>query len=210
MSGRYVHFAYDSYPPTPPSTFSNSSSLPSPGGPMTPPPLHYKHAPLPAVPCQLNPILAAPSAHNLHYNMTLPPSTVQFHPTVPHHIRDEPATYPHVPRMTITSRSLPWSITVTPSGKSVFVTVSDVFKAIYASLRVNMTSGEFAQLRSVDAQRQVNDAYRRRYRLIPNPSAYDEEKRQGLRRVDFLAAMHCFAGLSPTKQGPDVWELSVS
>jgi hypothetical protein len=112
--------------------------------------------------------------------------------------------------MTITSRSLPWTIKVIPSGKSAFVTVSDVFDAIYRSLRVNMTEPEFAQIRSVDAQRRVNDAYRRRYKLLSDPNVYNEEKRQGLRRVDFLSGMVSFAGLSMTKQGPDVWELSVS
>lgn len=73
-----------------------------------------------------------------------------------------------------------------------------------------MTPNEFAQLPSADAQRQVNDAYRRRYKSMSDPNAYNEEKKQGLKRVDFLAAMTCFAGLSMTKKGPDVWELSVS
>lgn len=215
MPGKHVHFAYDAYPPTPPSTYSYTSSLPSPGGPITPPPLQYfgsphAYSPLPSVHGQLNPILALPCTQHLHYNMTLPPSTLQFHPTVPRHVRDEPATFPPLPHMTVTSRSLPWSIRVTPSGKSAFVTVSDVFDAIYTSLRVNMTPNEFAQLPSADAQRQVNDAYRRRYKSMSDPNAYNEEKKQGLKRVDFLAAMTCFAGLSMTKKGPDVWELSVS
>ncbi|KAF8879365.1 hypothetical protein BD779DRAFT_1551964 [Infundibulicybe gibba] len=216
MSERHVHFAADAYPPTPSPTYSYSS-LPSPGGPFTPPSLGFSrspraYAPLPGIPIKLNPALGCSQSPLLNYNVSFPPSTITPNiPSLPAGVLAEPATHPPVGRLEIICPLLPWRITITPSGKpGSCVTVADVLTGIYTKLRLSVTDGEFHSLPTRDAQRIVNDTYRRRCSRNRDPRAIQLEESKGVKRVDFLAERTQFMGLSATPGGPDVWELSLS
>ena len=173
----------------------------------------YACSPLPTVPTQIHPALGFSHTPHLSYNVSLPPTTVTPHlPSLSPTVLAESATNPPLPTLTIVHPYLPWPITITPSsGKpGAFITVSDVLRGIYHSLRLNVTPAEFKNLPSTEAQHRVNEAYRRRYKRITDARVYAEEKGKGLKRVDFLVDKHRFMGLVSTQRGPTVWELSVS
>lgn len=76
-----------------------------------------------------------------------------------------------------------------------YVTVWDVLKAIHSSLRTPITPGEYDRLgRGSKYQNRVKKAYEGRYR---SSAAYQEEKMNGVRRVDFLVEYVKFMGLVP-------------
>jgi hypothetical protein len=213
---KQVHFADNTYPPTPPSTYSHSSSLPSSDGPVTPPSMNYygsphARAPLPSVASRIHGALSvATFSANIFYDVSWPPSTAQLHPSISPHVLSEPATQPPLPCMTIIHRHLPWTIRVVPTHKpGTHVTIADVLDAIFHTLRLTATEAEYRKIPTQERQQRVESAYRRRYKRISDPSQYEKEKGRGVRRVDFLAESNIFVGLSSTSRGPDVWELNV-
>ncbi|KAF8811420.1 hypothetical protein BYT27DRAFT_7208559 [Phlegmacium glaucopus] len=121
----------------------------------------------------------------------------------------EPATTPPLPFLTITSIHLPWTIKVYASNGS-YVTLEDVFDCMYRSLRTNITSGEFKMFPRPEDQRRATRAYEQRYRRLRNNRAYDEEKRGGMKRVDFLMGRTKFLGISNSSRRPDEWQLRVA
>ena len=122
----------------------------------------------------------------------------------------EPATTPPLPFLTIRSIHLPWAIKVYASNGS-YVTLEDVFESIYRTLRKNITSAEFNMFSSQDDQRRATRAYEKRYRRLRNTRAYDEEKRGGMKRVDFLMGHTKFLGISSSNSHrPDEWQLRVA
>ncbi|KAF8076411.1 hypothetical protein FPV67DRAFT_1713587, partial [Lyophyllum atratum] len=158
----------------------------------------------------IHPVLGAARVPLVHYDLSLPISALQLHPSVLTHVLSEPATQPPLPCMTIICQPLPWSINVTASNskQGTYVTVLDIFDAIYRALRLSVTSREFEDIATHDEKRRVNDAYCRRYKSIADKKGYELEKSKGLKRVDYLKERHIFASLASTPHGPDVWELN--
>ncbi|GLB33833.1 hypothetical protein LshimejAT787_0107170 [Lyophyllum shimeji] len=212
MPGKHVRF--DGIPPTPP--FSYTSSLPSEDGPLTPPPLQHfgsphAYSPLPSVPSRIHPVLGATRVPLIHYDLSLPLPSLKLHPTVPAQVLSEPATQPPLPCMTIICRHLRWSINVTASNSKhgTYVTIADVFEAIYRALRLAVTEKEFENIPTLEEKRRVDNAFRRRYKSTDDKEGYELEKRKGLKRIDFLKERHVFASLTSTPHGPEIWELNV-
>lgn len=86
------------------------------------------------------------------------------------------------------------------------MTVNDVLDALRRAMRVIVTKAEFDQVKAVDAQRRIEDAYRRRSQKIND----EQERSSGIRRVDFLMGRTTFAGLFSSGHDAESWELSVS
>lgn len=106
--------------------------------------------------------------------------------------------------MFITSPHLPWTVKVNSSRFGV-VSVSDVFQAVYASLRKNIYPSDFESLAHHDKKR-VRKAYEERYRRLRSSREADQEKGQGVKRVDFLMGHSRFMGLTVTSD-PTVWSM---
>lgn len=122
----------------------------------------------------------------------------------------EPATTPPLSFLTIISIHLPWTIKVYASNGS-YVTLEDVFDSIYRNLRMNITGAEFNLFSNQDDQRRATRAYEKRYRRRQrNTRAYEEEKRGGMKRVDFLMGHTKFLGLSNSSRHPDEWQLRIA
>jgi hypothetical protein len=120
----------------------------------------------------------------------------------------EPATNPPLRFITITMPYLPWTIKVHASNGS-YITLEDVLEAIYQSLRTNITTSEFNSFSSENDQRRAAGAYQQRYRRQRSTRVYEEEKRGGMRRVDFLMGRTRFLGISNSGRRPDEWQLNV-
>jgi hypothetical protein len=118
----------------------------------------------------------------------------------------EPATYPAVPFLQISSPYLQWRISV--SGRTGVVTIGDVLDAIYTSLRKNIIREDYKYL-SDNAQLRVKAAYERRFRSLLDQRSYERERQSGVKRVDFLMDRNRFRGLIMTS-APGVWQLEVT
>ncbi|KAF5378735.1 hypothetical protein D9615_006872 [Tricholomella constricta] len=226
MPGKHVRFsrvATVHSPPTPSLSFSNVSSASS-AAPLTPPSyIGSLPGPSPYVvsfptgsqttsmkPVRIHALLQSSSSPALDFDLTLPPSTITSrHQGISLRALSEPATNPPVSVITIIVPHLPWSITVRPSHGT-HVTVSDVLEEIYRKLRTNISSQEFHALPSEKDRQRVTAAYEQRYRRIRSSREYEDEKRRGVRRVDFLMRHTRFMGLSSTSRGPDVWVLNTA
>jgi len=119
----------------------------------------------------------------------------------------EPASEPPLPFIQIASQHLPWTCKVHASNGR-YVTVSDVLESLYRSLRVNITQSDFHLLLEKD-RRRATRAYEDRYRRLRG-RAYEEEKRSGMKRVDFLMGRTRFVGLSADGHQPYEWHLRVT
>lgn len=82
-----------------------------------------------------------------------------------------------------------------------YVTVDDVLEAIYRTLRANVTHEEYAALPTERDIHSVASAYEERYRRVRGEREYQEEKRRGVRRVDYLMGRTTFMGLSVNGKG---------
>ncbi|KAF8801662.1 hypothetical protein BYT27DRAFT_7197902 [Phlegmacium glaucopus] len=121
----------------------------------------------------------------------------------------EQATTPPLPFLSITSIHLPWRIKVRASN-GIYVTLGDVFDSIYRSLRKNITPSELNLFPHVEDQKRATRAYKERYRRLRSTSARDEEKRGGMKRIDFLMGRTNFHDISNTGRRSDEWRLNVS
>jgi hypothetical protein len=122
---------------------------------------------------------------------------------------NEPATEPPLRRLTIVNSHLPRPIVVTPSSRRLpYITLADVFAAIYDHLRTCILPEDYKALPSMDVVKQVDMAYYKRCRDCGDRESY--ERGQGIRTVDLLMGKTRFLGLSGTFHGQDVWELNVS
>jgi hypothetical protein len=225
MPGKHVRFAETNllYSPLPmtPSPLLDSTPLP----PCSSPPQkfidsHEEVSPLclasdlcqtePETLAELNPILRFTLATPpIDYDISLPPTFI----TTPHqHILPEPAVVPPLPLLAVVCPDIPWLITVSPSSSKpdAFVTVADVLLTIYCGLRLAVHPDEYNALPSHEDKHKVNAAYGNRYVRIADHAACEEEKRKGVKRVDFLMGRTRFLGLSRTPVGPDVWALHVA
>ncbi|EEB90129.1 hypothetical protein MPER_11706 [Moniliophthora perniciosa FA553] len=144
-------------------------------------------------------LLLYSSRPSLNYDVSLPVSTMTTcHRSLPATILNESALNPPVASsLKLTTSLIPWSIHVNPSN-GYLVTVADVLNAIYHSLRTNITQAEYSMLPSRSDVKQVNDAYEYRYRRVHDYRASIEEKRRGIKRVDFLRRRTRFMGLTPS------------
>ncbi len=118
----------------------------------------------------------------------------------------ESAFEPRLPYVSITPPHLPWSFKIHASNGR-YVTLGDVFGTLYHNLRVNVTEPEFSSLAD---KRKPTQAYEERYRRLRSRRAYEEEKRGGMKRVDFLKKHTRFLSLVNGGRLPEEWFLKVS
>ena len=215
---KIVRFAYKNFfysprnpvsslpiPPPPPIT-SSSIGYGMPGPSPYYPPQTATTSSRYASPVHVHPLLD-PSA--VAYDLMEHPSTItrnKYSLTV--RTLREPATSPPLPFLTISSIHLPWTIKVYSSNGQ-FVTLEDVFDSLYRSLRTNITRAEFNTFPRQEDQRRASRAYEKRYRRFRNTRAYEDEKRGGMKRVDFLMGHTQFLGISSGSR-PDQWQLRVA
>lgn len=204
---RKVHFT-DNSP-------SSDASSPSSSGPYTPPvynpPLVYVYqpsplyalSPIPPVSLEMHGILVAPT---FDFNVSVDPA---MNPVVYGHsfvnmVRNESATLPPVPSLSLVSPLLPWEISISSSVLP-FVTVSDVLGGFYRALRLRVSKEEY-QRESLEKQNAISLAYRQRHSRAPDARSREREKQAGVRRVDFLMGSHLLKGICKTKR-PNVWNV---
>ncbi|KAK7061443.1 hypothetical protein R3P38DRAFT_2829534 [Favolaschia claudopus] len=196
-------------------TYSQSSS----SGLMSPPPLDhsrspYACAPLPALSCDIHPVLSANSRRkatlDVSYSLT---HAIAASPVLSPRVLAEAATSARMPYFTISVDNLPWAIAVHPrSAKSgAYITVADVLHSIHDGLREQVLPGKELDSCSPQAILSAQQAfYSRCSRLASmDVAAADSEFRRGIRRIDFLQGTQ-FVGLLPTSEGPDTWKLILS
>jgi hypothetical protein len=220
MPGKHVRFSETNivYSPLPqsPSPIHDTSSLPS-WSPHAP-----KHAlvstPFPSVAfvslvpeaiVQLHPFLQFTLSPAIDYDISFSPKTI----ATPHpYALAQPAIHPPLAHLAVVCSDLPWQITVVPSSTihGAFVTVADVLASLHRTLRLAVHPDEYNALPSHEDKHKVNTAYESRCVRIEDPAAQAEEKRKGVKRVDFLMGRTRFLGLSPTTAGPAVWALRLS
>ncbi|KAK0472278.1 hypothetical protein IW261DRAFT_1343689 [Armillaria novae-zelandiae] len=221
MSAKQVRFALDQahqVPSTPstyktPLTRSSSKRSSSRREPRLPGPTPYA-LPTPKVRVhpQAHSLLAVAKPPAINYDVVNHPSTVTTSYSTlysrPNSL-SEPAISPPVPHLTLTSPHLFWRISVRPSLNGTYVTVSDVLFAMYNGLRENISPAEFYGLPSKTEMRRVTEAYEQRYRRIKSRSGSYEEKKAGVKRVDFFMGRTRFAGLMSSTKGHDVWVMNI-
>ncbi|KAJ7063843.1 hypothetical protein C8F01DRAFT_984050 [Mycena amicta] len=208
-------------PYTPPDAMYAGLYAPNPSV-YSPPNAHHYHATnhQAAIPrvrrssthAKAHTLLAFSEVPLLTYNLTRSPRTLTT--PYPHGISAgmlaEPAVHPPQHELTLVSPHLPFSITVVAGGSSGYVTVNDLLEGVYHALRKYVTAAEYSTLGKPKLMRSMARAYERRCdRAMRHDGrrAYDQEKRGGLRQVDFLMGYTKFMGLSPTTKGAHVWEL---
>ncbi|KAJ7348241.1 hypothetical protein DFH08DRAFT_914285 [Mycena albidolilacea] len=202
MPSRRVRFASTDIfysPPPPPLIGSSPSSSTSSLGPLTPPPLAAAHNLIALSPIPL-----------LQYDVSLHPSTISNHRRgLSAAAFLEPAVYPPRLSLSLVKPHLPWTIPV-PASNRRYVSVGDILSTIYRTLRVNATPAEFNALGTEKLMRRASTAYTRRCERLRGHSGYSQEKREGVKRVDFLMGYTTFQGIAPTGGAPDVWQLTIS
>ncbi|KAF8625637.1 hypothetical protein AX15_005276 [Amanita polypyramis BW_CC] len=107
-----------------------------------------------------------------------------------------------------------------PGQTQGYISILDVLYALYTSLRVIIHPSEYESLTctstptstapssSYFSKESVNAAFWARLSQIDNPTKREEQRRRGVRRIDFLGDRTKFLGLSGTLKG-NVWELEV-
>ncbi|KAF9057785.1 hypothetical protein BJ165DRAFT_1411915 [Panaeolus papilionaceus] len=222
MPSKHVRFAYKntfhSPPPAQPPRLSFSSSLLSSSGPPLPAVQSYgvpyassksKSTSFPTDNVRAHPYLENQGIiYDLmdHYTMAV---SSRSHRPLSSRAYKEPATYPPLAFIVITSPYAPWKIKVYPANGS-YVTVEDVLASVYRSLRTNITGQDFTALTNPNDQRRATRAYENRYRRLRDPRAYDEEKRGGMKRVDFLLGHSRFLSISNSGKRVDEWYLNIT
>ncbi|KAF8816859.1 hypothetical protein BYT27DRAFT_7181319 [Phlegmacium glaucopus] len=224
-------------PATPALTFA--SSVPSSPGPITPPPMShglpgpspYTLAYVPSFPIKPSHYVYGPNSSSpiaadssIMYTVSIRPHPLLQTAAVTWDLRANPtsitrnnhllssqsfyeqATTPPLPFFSITLTHLPWNIKVRASN-GIYVTLGDVFDSIYHSLRKNITPSEFD---SFPHQQRATRAYEERYRRLRSTSARDEEKRGGMKGIDFLMGRTNFHDISNTGRRSDEWRLNAS
>ncbi|KAE9393148.1 hypothetical protein BT96DRAFT_230438 [Gymnopus androsaceus JB14] len=220
MPGKHVRFANistvypESIPPHPaPSvrtrTSSHFSSLPPSHYAYSHPQRKRSHSyPLPT---RLHHLLAYSKHPVINYDVSLAPSTITTTLSgLPSTSFSEPAVHPPVSSLVIQIPYYIWPISVHASYNGQYVTVNDVFTAVYHSLRTNVSSSEYRAIPSKKEAEKVRMAYMMRYRRLHDRYAYEAEKQQGVKRVDFLNWRTRFMGLTTSEHGSDVWLLHLS
>jgi hypothetical protein len=214
MSAKRVTFSttntvYSPMPPTPSPTFSDSS-LPSTGGPRTPPSPRTPLLPLPSGRVEIHRSLGFhPQSPKLLFDLSVSWEAVTTNSSPPVCLSKaallEPATNPPIPYLQISCANLPWTLDVVCKTTN-FVTILDVLAQLYTLLRLRVSEKEF-KMESFESQRDISAAFHQRVKRGRWTAAVEEQK--GLKRIDFLKGRNRFMGLSSTKLGPDMWALNV-
>ncbi|KDQ54310.1 hypothetical protein JAAARDRAFT_196670 [Jaapia argillacea MUCL 33604] len=165
---------------------------------------------------ELHPIFSAqfaPYPPPLHYDLLLPPSHIvtSTKQALSLQTLNHPATQPPLSSLHILCPPLPWPITIAPPPSSPYpyVTVSDVLHQIYSSLRTPVNRGEYDGL-DKKMRHEVEESWRARYRRVRGGDAEkEEERRKGVKRVDWLVGRTMFAGFEKTPKGLGVVEMRV-
>ena len=190
-----------------PSPAWSQTSLPSTGGPRTPP-IHT--VPLPPYafpPMKENPVAPRFPRPRLSLEMqtSVPPSLYSYlaYPQVRLDIAFPPppyrsripsylvtsATNPPSQVMTVVVPGLPWSIIVKPRTSFPFVTVLDILDALHTSLRKPIKQVEFDAV-SHQYRKFIAAAWHGRLDKM-SPSDARAEWARGVRRIDFLLGNTC-------------------
>ncbi|KAJ4485485.1 hypothetical protein J3R30DRAFT_1364065 [Lentinula aciculospora] len=200
MPGKTVRFV------TPSPSYS-VASLPKIDGSISPQPIPSSM--LPAVDCQLHPVLqnnrSLPPA--IAWDMAYPVATARLHPTWAQSNWDAPATSPLVTNLVVTFGAWRFSIVPRPASGLAYVTVLDVLHGIYRYLRTTSSERDFQAL-SLDKRHRVTSAYNRRWQRC-HIFEQETEQKKGVKQIDFLADSRFFWGLSPTKE-LGTWQLQVT
>lgn len=168
------------------------------------------YPPLHDVPHGAHPLLKPSHKLAITFDMSEPPSHVSSrHSPLSLRVLSESAFTTRVCKLTLLSPYLPWKITISALNGS-YVTLRDVLEGIYVALRKNITSADYNNLQTTGDQHRTKQAYENRYRRLRNSHEYEDEKRQGIKYIDFLMGKTRFMGLSSTHHGPDCWTLSFS
>jgi len=101
-----------------------------------------------------------------------------------------PATQPYQPEMRLISADLPWTISVKAINGQ-FVTVGEVYEAIFNSLQGVVTHPEY-RLTEARTRKKMADQYQKR--CTQYPLEHNEHTR-GIKRVDYLLHRNVFGGL---------------
>ncbi|KAG7094563.1 hypothetical protein E1B28_005391 [Marasmius oreades] len=201
---------------------SSLSSLSSSKGPATPPPYRSislpSHSPYPSYtpskrgmnPIRVHYLLACTHEPALDFDVTIPISSLPSRHRPPSSLLAEPALSPAVPSLILTTPLLPWSFTIYPSN-GYYVSVRDVLDGIYHALRSSATHKDYLFVPSRKDQHRIHEAYERRCSRIRDYHASREEKKSGVKRVDFLRQRTRFIGIAPSDDArADVWELCLN
>ncbi|KAM6501598.1 hypothetical protein JOM56_001575 [Amanita muscaria] len=221
--------------PTDDSDHSASSSSSSPD-PPTPPPMQYVPSPYPFAQAALisTPGMMLAQQMNVHHLLAFSPSSISillYNVLNPPNIQnlakncqrpiyelEELATNPSLSQMTITSPMLgmmsPDAFGSPTGGAGTgYITVLDVLLALYTSLRMIVHPSEYKTLtRSpvspTHTEESVTSAFWARIASVQDPKKREEQRRKGVRRIDFLGSDTKFLGLTGTLKN-DEWELEL-
>ncbi|KAJ7279689.1 hypothetical protein C8J57DRAFT_1303982 [Mycena rebaudengoi] len=144
---------------------------------------------------------------HIHYELSHPLHTINSQVT-PAFL--DPATYPPTSALTIICRHIKWPVLISSSYPQEFVTVMDVFRAVYTGLRRAVLPAEYETLADREDKAGVDGSYYTRCKLRPDGPERQLETLKGVKRVDFLKGRNRFLGLSGPIGGPHVWELNVA
>ncbi|KAK7036197.1 hypothetical protein R3P38DRAFT_3183988 [Favolaschia claudopus] len=184
--------------------------LPTPTTPHTPPahcrpPLSRissaqpKALPHKLLACEISPLLT------VDLNRHLGVITSEL-PGAPTSCLIEPAITPPQTSISLVIPDLPWIIPISATFNGEHVAVTDVFDSVYEFLRASVKEEDFIGLETQKRKERAAQEYFRRCAKLQGRRGYREEKRQGVKKVDFLLGRTKFGGLSPTSM-PDVWRL---
>lgn len=210
-----VHVYFVSDPSTPSSSFSPFTA-PFFAGPHTQLPVWYSpfcgttsarlfprldSAPPPYMPSPHPPLVHVALGPELDWDLTLPAQSARlqrFPHISPYTLATQPAMNPPLPALVIICEHLPqWMIEVRPTPNTnrtaAFVTVGNVLRALYRTLRQGVTDAELSALEPAQRDR-AHDAYVRRYRRL-HGATRAREKAKGVKRVDLLGKRRVFRGL---------------
>ncbi|XP_006458644.1 hypothetical protein AGABI2DRAFT_217401 [Agaricus bisporus var. bisporus H97] len=150
---------------------------------------------------EINPLLLPVSEDggdqvHLKWNMLMPPSLVQRSDDGPHISwskgRNEPASFPRINQLRITSEHFPWLMEVRAQDQDTGVTCGEVIDTIARNMDKLTSASDYNSLPK-QKQAQVNRAYRHnRSRSADVPGGRLGE---GLKRMDFLCDLTAFGGL---------------
>ena len=219
-----VHSPVEPSPPpsprTPSPTFSDSTAS-SMTAPPTPQSL-FTTIPLPALIPEIHPAITyTGTAPHLGFDLTFPPSHLlvpdspslgsdhssissRSSESVDHTLLFEPAVHPAFPSIALLSEALPWSVTVI--AKSTFVTVYDVLQALHLSLRLQVTSVEWASL-SRASQDTISTSFHKRVGRFSDRVKREKQLGKGVRRLDFLVGRTRLFGISRFGDKPGVFKV---
>jgi hypothetical protein len=108
----------------------------------------------------------------------------------------------HTRCLTLESRHLPWRITISTDRS--YLTALDSLVGIYDNLRIHASKVEFEH-QSLQKQNEISSAFHDRVERRTPPELREQERRKGLRRVDFLPLNALYFNRLEVGKGSDPW-----